>query len=226
MEIDKDFMETVFRTDIRKLEIDKDKHFRKYVLTGGPGCGKSTLAKGLEKEGFDVVPEMARAVIDYQLSVDGDALPWKNRNKFQEAVIIGQALQEQSLPEEKPIVLDRAMPDNLAYLINDGNVVPEYLSGIFDSFGNYEHVFIPDPIPYVNDYARRENEQEAMKLHDLIGRTYRSLGNTITEVPIFHGNGERAEYVTGIIKENEKRGDLNGQRIRRRAPCLLVSRIM
>ncbi|WP_028562347.1 ATP/GTP-binding protein [Paenibacillus pinihumi] len=48
------------------------------VITGGPGCGKTTLLNELQKNGYNYVPEVARKIIQTQVSSGGDALPWKN----------------------------------------------------------------------------------------------------------------------------------------------------
>jgi predicted ATPase len=37
--------------------------FRRVVFTGGPGAGKTALLTELERRGYRVVPEVARAII-------------------------------------------------------------------------------------------------------------------------------------------------------------------
>ncbi|MFR7812382.1 MAG: AAA family ATPase, partial [Butyricimonas faecihominis] len=49
-----------------------------FVITGGPGVGKTTLLEALAKQGFPYVPEVAREIIREQTSRNGDALPWAN----------------------------------------------------------------------------------------------------------------------------------------------------
>ena len=49
-----------------------------FVITGGPGVGKTTLLEALAKQGFPYVPEVAREIIREQASRNGDALPWVN----------------------------------------------------------------------------------------------------------------------------------------------------
>lgn len=49
-----------------------------FVITGGPGVGKTTLLETLAQQGFPYVPEIAREIIREQVSRNGDALPWAN----------------------------------------------------------------------------------------------------------------------------------------------------
>ena len=54
----------------------------KFVITGGPGFGKTSLLKELEKKGYKVFHEAARAIIEEQEKLDNPTLPWKNRIEF------------------------------------------------------------------------------------------------------------------------------------------------
>ncbi len=47
-----------------------------FVLTGGPGVGKTTLLRHLETLGEHVVEETARAVIREQVASGGSGVPW------------------------------------------------------------------------------------------------------------------------------------------------------
>ena len=49
-----------------------------FVITGGPGVGKTTLLEALAKQGFPYVPEVAREIIREQVARNGNALPWAN----------------------------------------------------------------------------------------------------------------------------------------------------
>ncbi|WP_414897005.1 AAA family ATPase [Rhodovulum sp. YEN HP10] len=47
-------------------------HF--FVLTGGPGAGKTSLITELACRGFHTIPESGRAVIREEMASGGDAL--------------------------------------------------------------------------------------------------------------------------------------------------------
>ena len=59
---------------------------KKYVITGGPGIGKTTVIEILSSRGYEIVPEAARIIIEEEQINDSDALPWKNLKKFQNLV--------------------------------------------------------------------------------------------------------------------------------------------
>jgi len=57
------------------------------VITGGPGSGKSTLFDALAKQGIHSMPEAGRAIIQDQVAIGGEALPWSDRRAFAELML-------------------------------------------------------------------------------------------------------------------------------------------
>ncbi len=55
-------------------------HF--YVITGGPGAGKTSLLEALAAAGHACMPEAGRAVIRDQRAIGGPALPWTDPPAF------------------------------------------------------------------------------------------------------------------------------------------------
>lgn len=49
---------------------------RFFVVTGGPGSGKSSLIDALQKNGYARSVEAGRGVIQDQTTIGGRALPW------------------------------------------------------------------------------------------------------------------------------------------------------
>ena len=62
-----------------------------YILTGGPGVGKTSVLDELQKSGYIVMPETARAIIKEQMAVDGEALPWKNKESYMRLMLEASA---------------------------------------------------------------------------------------------------------------------------------------
>ncbi|WP_394153429.1 AAA family ATPase [Loktanella salsilacus] len=52
-------------------------HF--FVVTGGPGAGKTSLITELARRGFHTIPESGRAINCEEVASGGDALPWADR---------------------------------------------------------------------------------------------------------------------------------------------------
>ncbi|SNT74465.1 AAA family ATPase [Paracoccus seriniphilus] len=57
-------------------------HF--FVVTGGPGAGKTSLITELARRGLHKVPESGRAIICEEMQSGGDALPWADRMAYAE----------------------------------------------------------------------------------------------------------------------------------------------
>jgi predicted ATPase len=55
---------------------------RLFVITGGPGSGKSALVDALLQRGICTMPEAGRAIIQDQVAIGGEALPWSDRRAF------------------------------------------------------------------------------------------------------------------------------------------------
>ncbi|TIU83410.1 MAG: ATPase, partial [Mesorhizobium sp.] len=58
-----------------------------FVLTGGPGSGKTTLIEALQAKGFAKAPEAGRGIIRDQMAIGGPALPWQDRGLFAELML-------------------------------------------------------------------------------------------------------------------------------------------
>ena len=71
-----------------------------YVITGGPGVGKTTVIEGLEKRGFFVVHECAREVIKEETEKGTDVLPWVDLKTYQGRVAKRQIEKEESVTTE------------------------------------------------------------------------------------------------------------------------------
>ena len=52
---------------------------KRYILTGTPGCGKTSIIRALEMTGASVVAEAATDIIAYR-QMQGIAEPWKNKD--------------------------------------------------------------------------------------------------------------------------------------------------
>ena len=94
-----------------------------------------------------------------------------------------QIAQEKELVHEETVFLDRAIPDALAYYRFLNLPEDEKLQNAL-GHASYKKVFILDPLPLVNDYARTENAADQQNIHRLLTESYESLGFPIVHVPI------------------------------------------
>jgi predicted ATPase len=60
---------------------------RLFVVTGGPGSGKTTLIDALAQAGCARSIEAGRGVIQDQVAIGGPALPWRDPRAFAELML-------------------------------------------------------------------------------------------------------------------------------------------
>ena len=165
-----------------------------YVITGGPGSGKTTVVNQLNMLGYHTTIEHARHFIDTQM-ITGKTPEEirKNRKEFQMGILDMQILQEASLSPDELVFLDRAIPDALAYYRFLNLPFDEKLDNALKNV-SYKKIFILDSLPLVNDYARSENAGAQKEIQALITGVYESLPFPVIHVPVL-APGERVDFI-------------------------------
>src|SRR3954465_8016880 len=88
-----------------------------FIVTGGPGSGKSTLIEALAAEGLHAMPEAGRAIIQEQVASGGNALPWSDRLAFAERMFAWEIRSWHAAHAlAGPVLFDRGIPDVVGYL--------------------------------------------------------------------------------------------------------------
>ncbi|KIP16302.1 AAA domain protein [Burkholderia sp. MSHR3999] len=159
---------------------------RFFVVTGGPGSGKSTLIDALERAGFARSQEAGRGVIRDQVAVGGPALPWRDRSAFAE-LMLGWEMRSHHLARQArgPVFFDRGVPDVIGYLRLSGLAVPAHAEAAARRFRYHRRVFIAPPWPdiYTQDAERRQDFGEAVRTYDAMVECYASYGYRLIELP-------------------------------------------
>ncbi|KVM77983.1 ATPase [Burkholderia ubonensis] len=159
---------------------------RFFVVTGGPGSGKSTLIDALERAGFARSQEAGRGVIRDQVAVDGPALPWRDRSAFAE-LMLGWEMRSHHLARQArgPVFFDRGVPDVIGYLRLSGLAVPAHAEAAARRFRYHRRVFIAPPWPdiYTQDAERQQDFAEAVRTYDAMVECYASYGYRLIELP-------------------------------------------
>ncbi len=165
-----------------------------YVITGGPSTGKTTVINLLMERGYKTTIEHARHYID-TMKEEGRTVEEirANKRKFQLGVLDMQIEQEAELSPSETVFLDRAIPDAMAYY---RFLKLEYDKILLDAMKEvaYKKIFILDRLPFVNDYARTEDEQAQKLIHQLIIEVYQSLEFPVVFVPVISPD-ERVEFI-------------------------------
>lgn len=159
---------------------------RFFVLTGGPGSGKSTLVEHLAAAGFATSVEAGRGIIRGQVAISGTALPWHDRALFAELMLSWEMRSHTiAMTTSGPAFFDRGVPDVIGYLKLIGLPVPTHAEKAAQAFRYNPKVFILPHWPeiFAQDSERKQDEDEARRTHASMVETYTACGYDLVEVP-------------------------------------------
>jgi predicted ATPase len=159
---------------------------RFFVITGGPGSGKSTLIDALEREGFARTVEAGRAIIKEQVADGGSALPWSDPRAFAERMFEWELRSYARAIENHGVVFfDRGIPDVVGYLRLMNLPVPPPIDAVARTHRYNTQVFIAPPWPaiFAHDAERKQSPEEAARTYQAMVETYADYGYELIELP-------------------------------------------
>ena len=157
-----------------------------FVITGGPGSGKTTVLLELKKYGFEFAPEVARQIIQEQVKARGKALPWEDRELYTRLMLERSIVSyKRHTPTLKPMFSDRGIPDTLGYarlirLADDG-----FIRSACNQYRYAIRVFLAPPWKdiYQTDIERKQDFAEAQQTYQQIIQAYNECGYELVELP-------------------------------------------
>ncbi|HTN39188.1 MAG TPA: AAA family ATPase [Arachidicoccus sp.] len=158
------------------------------MITGGPGTGKTTVIKSLQKTfGYAIQMEAGRSIIQQQMLQKGTLLPWLDPSGFADAMfrISHQQYLENQLHSET-VIFDRGIPDIIGFLHLYNLPVPKaYLDAATD-LRYQSKVFIAPPWKeiYTKDAERQQSWQEAKATYLVMLNVYTKLGYQLIHLPL------------------------------------------
>jgi predicted ATPase len=174
---------------------------RFFVVTGGPGSGKSALIDALEKSGYARSVEAGRGIIQDQVTIGGSALPWSDHSLFAEMMLCWEMRSYRMADHETGAVFfDRGVPDVLGYLRLLNLPVLPHVQRAADTFRYNSRVFIAPPWREIfqQDRERKQDFDEAVRTYDALATTYTELGYRLVEIPCVPVE-ERARFILSNI---------------------------
>ncbi|OYR20284.1 AAA family ATPase [Brucella thiophenivorans] len=162
-------------------------HQRFIIISGGPGSGKSTLIDALENKGFARTVEAGRAIIQHQVKIDGQALPWVDRALFAELMLSWEMRSYELAHHSKgPVFFDRGIPDVIGYLTLCALPVSEHVRRAALMIRYNRTVFLAPPWEEIfgQDSERKQDFDEAVRTFRAMEQAYRDLGYEIALLPI------------------------------------------
>jgi len=157
---------------------------KRYIITGGPGSGKSSLLEALREKGYLCFNETSRRIIREQLDCNGEMLPWKNLSAFTHKNYV-LMLEDYHNASSGLNFYDRGLPDIPAYCALGNVMVDDLHQKAIDEIRYEKIAFICPPWEeiYVNDPERPESYEQSVRVYNLLMHAYKEAGYQLVEMP-------------------------------------------
>jgi len=164
-----------------------DHRKRLFVITGGPGSGKSTLLEALDQAGYRRSREAGRGIIQDQVAIGGQAVPWLDPRLFAE-LMLSWDMRSYHMAEKSTgmVFFDRGVVDVVGYLRLMNLAIPSHMENAAEMFRYNPQVFIAPPWEaiYIEDRERKQDFPEAVRTYEAIKATYLEKGYQLLELPL------------------------------------------
>lgn len=172
-------------------------HENYFILTGGPGSGKSTVERELKAMGVTTVEEAARGIIQREVENGGDATPWGDTRTYSR-LMLEHALHDfdSHKTERGTVMFDRGIPDVLGYMRLIGLTG---LAGLEEAcrerrYNKRVFFFPPWKEIYETDKERKQDWETAERTYQVMLATYKELDYQPEIVPCLPPK-ERAQWI-------------------------------
>lgn len=173
-----------------------------FILTGGPGSGKSSVLKMLEDIGFKTASEVGRKIIKEQITAGGNITHTGDKVAFRD-LMLHYSINDfnQYLNEHSIIFFDRGIPDLIGYSKLISEPVSKGLSTAIQMYryNSTAFIFPPWKAIYAHDEERKQDFQEAIKTYECIKKGYVGSGYQLVELPKV-SISDRANFILDHIK--------------------------
>lgn len=175
-----------------------------FILTGGPGSGKTAVLDELAQRGYITVAEVARTIIKQQKAIGGNALHTGNRNAFLELMLEQSIVDYQkNANENKAVFFDRGIADLYGYAKVFCQKENQSVNNAVSHFRYNKTVFLFPPWEkiYINDTERQQDFAESVKTYFTVKNAYNECGYNLVEMPKI-STKKRVDLILATIINN------------------------
>ncbi len=174
-----------------------------YILSGGPGAGKTTVLEALRVRGFQCVEETGRKIIIEQKAIGGNIHHNGDRAAYRD-LMLSRGIDDFNRVTERdaPVFFDRGIPELTGYSLFAGSESPPAVEEAVARYRYNPAVFL---FPawreiYTNDSERKQGFREAVETCAAAADAYKRTGYRIVEVPKASVD-ERAQFIVAHAHE-------------------------
>jgi len=164
-----------------------------YIITGGPGFGKTTLLNLLAERQFPVCQENVRALLspDTNSGIPAD---------FERTIATERAYFLASTPPSTVAFSDRGLPDQVAYSWYKKKEPSAFILEMVNANSYAPIVFLTPPWKdiFVADRIRQESFEQSVAIHEEIVRAYLKFQYKIINLPLVNPV-ERVQFILNFL---------------------------
>lgn len=159
-----------------------------FIITGGPGSGKTTLIEALKKKQYYCVDEAARSILKEKDAMGIDIKSYRNTIAFVEEELqlsVAHYIRAQHQNSSALTFFDRGIPDIIAHAHLRNVPISNTLENAAHTYRYNNIVFIAPPWReiYCTDRERTESYEDGVQIYKQIKKTYQTYGYCLVELP-------------------------------------------
>ena len=166
---------------------------KRFVITGGPSTGKSSIIKHLENQGYQCFKEISRKIIRKRGIISTE------KDLSFEIEVFNQRKEQYGLAK-KLHFYDRSMIDVLAYMKINKIEPPRFINEYLKSHRYENTVFIAKPWEHIykTDKERVENYEQSKEIYANLKTAYKELNYELIDLPL-SSIEDRVNYILSKI---------------------------
>jgi predicted ATPase len=159
-----------------------------FVISGGPGSGKTSIIEKLAARGFTTVGETGRAILREQAESGGTVTHTGDPAAFGELMLARGIADYKRMAKgdpDEPVFFDRGIAELVGYWRLVGLPVPGHVSTAAAEYRTNTTVFLTPPWReiYRQDAERKQDWDEAVRTYERVRDAYAEAGYMTVDIP-------------------------------------------